>query len=43
MIQPAHGWLALNLRELWNYRDLIWLLAGRDIKLRYKQTALGLI
>jgi lipopolysaccharide transport system permease protein len=43
VIQPAHGWLALNLRELWNYRDLIWLLAGRDIKLRYKQTALGLI
>ncbi len=42
VIQPAHGWLALDLRELWKYRDLLWILAGRDVKLRYKQTALGL-
>jgi lipopolysaccharide transport system permease protein len=43
LIQPAHGWSAVDLMELWKYRDLLWLLAGRDIKLRYKQTALGLI
>ena len=42
VIQPAHGWTALDLIELWKYRDLLWLLAGRDVKLRYKQTALGL-
>ena len=42
IIQPAHGWTALDLIELWKYRDLLWLLAGRDVKLRYKQTALGL-
>jgi lipopolysaccharide transport system permease protein len=41
VIQPAHGWIALDLVELWKYRDLLWLLAGRDVKLRYKQTALG--
>ena len=42
IIQPARGWIALDLAELWKYRDLLWLLAGRDVKLRYKQTALGL-
>src|SRR5258708_21240129 len=42
VIQPARGWTALDLIELWKYRDLLWLLAGRDVKLRYKQTALGL-
>jgi lipopolysaccharide transport system permease protein len=38
---PASGWAALNLREIWNYRDLLLVLAQRDVKLRYKQTALG--
>lgn len=42
VIEPASGWSALNLRELWTYRDLLFILAGRDIKLRYKQTALGI-
>jgi lipopolysaccharide transport system permease protein len=42
VIRPAHGWTTLDLIELWKYRDLLWLLAGRDVKLRYKQTALGL-
>lgn len=41
VIQPTRGWLGLNLRELWAYRDLLLILAGRDVKLRYKQTALG--
>lgn len=43
IIQPSHGWSALNVRELWHYRDLFLILAGRDVKLRYKQTALGVL
>ncbi|HEX2721558.1 MAG TPA: ABC transporter permease [Gemmatimonadaceae bacterium] len=41
IIEPSSGWAALNLRELWIYRDLLMILAGRDVKLRYKQTGLG--
>lgn len=41
LISPSRGWRALDLREIWNYRELLWILAGRDIKVRYKQTALG--
>ena len=40
-IQPTAGWQAINLRELWQFRDLLTTLAQRDIKLRYRQTALG--
>lgn len=42
-IQRSRGWSALNLIDLWNYRDLFIILAGRDIKLRYKQTVLGIL
>ena len=42
VIEPGSGWSALNLRELWTYRDLLVILAGRDVKLRYKQTGLGI-
>lgn len=42
-IRPTSGWAALNLREVWRFRDLLMSLAGRDLKLRYKQTALGVI
>lgn len=42
-IRPSSGWAAINLRELWQFRDLLFSLAGRDVKLRYKQTALGVI
>ena len=42
-IQPAGGWAALELRPLWEFRDLLYILALRDVKLRYKQTALGVI
>jgi lipopolysaccharide transport system permease protein len=38
---PTHGWLSLNLGELWHYRELLYFLTWRDIKIRYKQTALG--
>jgi lipopolysaccharide transport system permease protein len=40
-IQPASGWTSLGLRELWNYHELLFYLIWRDIKVRYKQTALG--
>jgi lipopolysaccharide transport system permease protein len=41
VIEPRRNWAALNLRELWFYRDLLYILARRDIKVRYKQTVLG--
>lgn len=40
-IQPSHGWVSLGLRELWDYRELLYFLIWRDVKVRYKQTALG--
>jgi homopolymeric O-antigen transport system permease protein len=40
-IKPSHGWVSLNFRELWEYRELLYFLTWRDIKVRYKQTALG--
>jgi lipopolysaccharide transport system permease protein len=40
-IYPSTGWFALDLRELWAYRELIYFLAWREIKVRYKQTAIG--
>lgn len=42
-IQPAKGWASLELGDLWRYRDLIYILMMRDVKLRYKQTALGVV
>jgi lipopolysaccharide transport system permease protein len=41
VIQPTRGWSALGLRELWKYRELLYFMVWRDIKVRYKQTALG--
>lgn len=43
VLEPRSGWAALNLLEVWQYRDLLFTLAGRDVKLRYKQTALGIV
>ena len=40
-LRPSRGWSALNLADLWRYRELIYFLIWRDIKVRYKQTALG--
>ncbi len=42
VIRPARGWTALNLRDLWKYRELIYFLTWRDIKVRYKQAVLGI-
>jgi lipopolysaccharide transport system permease protein len=40
-IRPARGWTLLNLRDLWLYRELIYFMTWRDLKVRYKQTLLG--
>jgi homopolymeric O-antigen transport system permease protein len=40
-IQPGKAWVAINLRELWTYRELLFFLIWRDIKVRYKQTVIG--
>jgi lipopolysaccharide transport system permease protein len=40
-IRPSKSWTPLNLRDLWLYRDLLYFLVWRDVKVRYKQTALG--
>jgi lipopolysaccharide transport system permease protein len=42
-IRPTSRWSWLDLSELWNYRDLLWSLAFRDLRLRYRQTALGVL
>jgi lipopolysaccharide transport system permease protein len=41
VIEPQRGWAALDLPELWRYRELIAFLALRDLKVRYKQSVLG--
>lgn len=41
MIKATSGWAALNLRDLWVYRELIFFMTWRDLKVRYKQTFLG--
>jgi lipopolysaccharide transport system permease protein len=40
-IEPSKTWVALNLRGLWDYRELLYFLMWRDVKVRYKQTVLG--
>jgi lipopolysaccharide transport system permease protein len=41
VIQPSKSWVPLNLSDLWRYRDLLYILSERDVKIRYKQTILG--
>jgi len=41
LIRPVSGWVPLNLTELWEYRELLYFLTWRDIKVRYKQTVFG--
>jgi lipopolysaccharide transport system permease protein len=41
IVDPSSGWAALRLGELWAYRELLFFLVWRDVKVRYKQTALG--
>ncbi len=42
-LQPSQGWRTLNLMDLWRYRELLYFLSWRDIKIRYKQTLLGVL
>jgi len=41
VIRPSRGWIPINLRDLWIYRELMYFLTWREIKVRYKQTLLG--
>lgn len=41
VLSPPRGWQLINWAELWRFRELIFILAWRDVKVRYKQTALG--
>src|SRR5689334_20230023 len=42
VVEASHGWRAFDFRELWRYRELVYFLAWRDVKVRYKQAALGI-
>jgi lipopolysaccharide transport system permease protein len=41
VLEPSNGFVRLNLRDVWAYRELLYFLIWRDVKVRYKQTALG--
>src|SRR5207247_2061625 len=41
VLEPTGGWRLVNVRELWRYRELLYFLVWRDVKVRYKQTVLG--
>jgi lipopolysaccharide transport system permease protein len=41
IIEPKKGWIPIDLKEIWKYRELLYFLTKRDIKVRYKQTVLG--
>ena len=41
IIEPKKGWVPIDVREIWDYRELLYFLTKRDIKVRYKQTILG--
>jgi len=43
VLEPSQGWVALKLGRLWDYRELLYFLVWRDIKVRYKQTAIGVL
>lgn len=43
VIAPRSGWQPLDLKELWKHRDLLYFLAWRDVKVKYKQTVLGVL
>lgn len=42
-IRPSKGWPSLNLKDIWEYRELLYILVWRDVKVRYKQTVLGVV
>jgi lipopolysaccharide transport system permease protein len=42
-IRPPKKWVPINVSELWHYRELLYSFIARDVKVRYKQTALGFL
>jgi len=42
-IEPPRGWFDLRVKELWDYRELLYFFVWRDVKIRYKQTAIGVV
>ena len=42
-IEPLHSWFKLRLNEVWEYRELLYFFVWRDVKIRYKQTAIGVV
>lgn len=42
-IKPSRSWVSFDLKDLWTYRELLYFLAWRDVKIRYKQTAIGVL
>lgn len=43
IIEPTRGWLSLKLKDIWQYRELLYFLTWRDVKVRYKQTVIGFL
>lgn len=43
IIKPKKGWVSINFKELWQFRELFFTFSWRDIKVRYKQTAIGIV
>lgn len=43
VIEPTLGWVALGLKDIWRYRELLYFLSWRDVKVRYKQTTIGVL
>lgn len=43
VIEPLRGWQVVNLGEIWRYRELLYFVTWRDVKVRYKQTAIGAV
>lgn len=41
LVRPSRGWVSLKVGEMWEYRELLYFFIWRDVKVRYKQTALG--
>jgi lipopolysaccharide transport system permease protein len=41
IIEPSRGWVSLQLRQVWEFRELLYFLVWRDVLVRYKQTVLG--
>jgi len=43
IIEPKKGWIPVNLREIWAFRELLYFLAWRDVKVKYRQAAIGVV